>query len=80
MSPIVCQTFLSVVNMIETFCLLVVVPICLGRDENSIEPIDVSGLFVHHLSILSLRPSLCEVVPSAWLVDPVFSCFPGSQP
>ena len=60
MSPVVCQTFLSFVNMIETFCLLVMVPICLGGDENSIEPTDFSSLFVHHLSILSLQPSLCS--------------------
>lgn len=66
--------------MIETFCPLVVVPICLGKDENSIELTDFSSLFVHHLSILSLQlslrgGSLCLAGRLRSLV-----AFPGPQP
>lgn len=66
--------------MIETFCLRVVVPICLGKDENSIEPTDFSSLFVHHLSSLSLQPSLCS--GSLCLASRLRSlvAFPGPQP
>lgn len=34
------QSFLSFIHMIETFCLIVVIPISLGEDENSIELTD----------------------------------------